>query len=344
MCDGTWEGFPIRHVGAVAGELQFQRFRGRDALKKELSDADLIQVVSGGPSWALSVLGLGRPVALAVASRAVVERRRRETMERGALAMWRRVMTRVTDRLDNRALRSSDAVLVMNPWMLRYATEIAEGRSVWVRYGPPGVDAGFFRPPLDRLPKVDSPGYVLSVGRFDDPRKNVELLLEALAITRQTTATTLCLKLAGPANPGPSFWRRVQELGLTGAVTFHTGVSRDTLVRLYQNALCFALASDEEGFGIVITEAMACGLPVVATRCGGPDGIIRDGVDGYLVPRGNAAELADRLCRLVRDRVANELMGIAARESVEERFSEEKAGEIYLDTYRHLLRGSFPSS
>jgi glycosyltransferase involved in cell wall biosynthesis len=46
----------------------------------------------------------------------------------------------------------------------------------------------------------------------------------------------------------------------------------------------FALSSDEEGLGIVILEAMACAIPVVATKCGGPDGIITDGKDGYLIP------------------------------------------------------------
>ena len=71
--------------------------------------------------------------------------------------------------------------------------------------------------------------------------------------------------------------------------------TREELVVLYQNASMFILASDEEGFGVVILEAMACGIPVVSTRSGGPDDIITDGDDGYLVPRDDASALARRI-------------------------------------------------
>jgi glycosyltransferase involved in cell wall biosynthesis len=248
-------------------------------------------------------------------------------------------MTRITDKLDDRALRSVDAVLVENPWMLEYASRTAEGRSVWVRYGPPGVDTRQFCPLSDRLRDGEAPGYILSVGRLDDPRKNIGLLLEAFAVMRRLSADPPCLRLAGPVDPGPEFWQRVQALGLTESVSLCIGASRDALVDLYQHALVFALASDEEGFGIVLTEAMACGVPVVATRCGGPDGIITDGVDGYLVSRGDVVGLAERISHLVEDRAANGRMGIEASKTVEQRFSQEMAGGIFLDTYRRLLDG-----
>ena len=60
---------------------------------------------------------------------------------------WRKGMTVITDRLDDRALRSVDAIQVENPWMLDYAREINRGRSdVDIRYAPPGVDAKLFLP------------------------------------------------------------------------------------------------------------------------------------------------------------------------------------------------------
>jgi len=342
--DLVWEDVRIKHVGAVGGELEFQRFRPRKALERELGCVDLIQVVSGAPSWALSVLNLGKPVVLQVATRTILERRFAEMVGRGMPSQWRRLMTRITDKLDDRALRSVDAVLVENQSMLEYASSLAEGRSVWVRYGPPGVDTDLFCPLQGRLGETKAAGYVLSVGRFDDPRKNVGLLLESFATMRRQMADPPHLELAGPADPGPAFWRRVQALNLADVVEYHIGVSRDALVDLYQNALCLALSSDEEGLGMVILEAMACGVPVVATRCGGPEGIITDGVDGYLVRRGDAHGLAGRLRRLAEDPLENDRMGINARLSVEERFSHNKTGEVYLDTYRRLLSGALRSS
>jgi glycosyltransferase involved in cell wall biosynthesis len=101
--------------------------------------------------------------------------------------------------------------------------------------------------------------------------------------------------------------------------------------------MAFALSSDEEGFGMVILEAMACGVPVVATRCGGPDGIIDDGKDGFLVPLDDAVLLAERLTLLCRDNVLNEKMGCAARATIEARYADEVAGQAFVDVWERLL-------
>ena len=92
-----------------------------------------------------------------------------------------------------------------------------------------------------------------------------------------------------------AFWLRAAELGLHDRVSFVERPTRAELVRLYQKASIFALTSDEEGLGVVLLEAMACALPVVSTRSGGPDGIIADGEDGYLVPIDDVTTLSSRL-------------------------------------------------
>ena len=100
---------------------------------------------------------------------------------------------------------------------------------------------------------------------------------------------------------------------------------------LYQNASMFVLASDEEGFGVVILEAMACGIPVVSTRSGGPDDIITDGDDGFLVPLDDASALARRIEELHLNESLNRAMGRRARVTIERRFSEEVAEQAFLD-------------
>lgn len=332
---GEWEGLPFVRVGAVAGEFEFQRYRPRAALRRALADCDLIQVVCGSPAWANAVCGMGKPVSVQCATRAKVERRRRDGSPAGLAGQWRKLMTRVTDRYDDRALHSVDAIQVENPWMLEYAERVNRGRKVDIRYAPPGVDARSFHPLPTRQLAFDP--YILCVGRLDDPRKNVELLLEAYARMPQRLRDQVQLILAGSSGPSAAFWVRVTQLGLAGRVAFVERPSRDELIALYQKAAVFALASDEEGLGVVLLEAMACGVPVVSTRSGGPDGIITDGSDGFLVPLDDVQALSDRLGRLCVDHGLNVVMGGAARRTVERKYAEDVAAQAFLDVWDRLL-------
>lgn len=278
---------------------------------------------------------MGKPVAVQCATRAKVERRRRDSSPAGLAGQWRKLMTDITDRYDDRGLRSVDAIQVENPWMLEYAERIRSGREVDIRYAPPGVDARDFHP----LPVRDyafNP-YILCVGRLDDPRKNVELLLEAYGLMPPTLRDRVQLILAGSSGPTVAFWERVTQLGLAGRVSFVASPSRDELIALYQRAAVFALASDEEGLGVVLLEAMACGVPVVSTRSGGPDGIITDGSDGFLVPLDDARAMSDRLGRLCADRELNAAMGRAARHTVEHKYAEDVAAQAFLDVWDRLI-------
>lgn len=334
---GEWEGRRYEHVGAFMAEIEFHRYRQRRRLLEALKDVDLVQVVSGGPAWALSVVGLDKPTVLQVATRTIVERRRRQSVERGPIASWRWLMTRITDRMDNKALRSVDAVLVENPWMLTYACNHAAPYGAWVRYAPPGIDCSTFSPAPDRPSRMSCDNYILAVGRFNDPRKNPDLLLNAYAEVRRRTPTPVRLQLAGSGEPDPKFWRRVRELAYSSDVNFHMKPSKAELAEYYRGAACFALSSDEEGLGIVVLEAMASAVPVVATRCGGPDGIISDGVDGFLVQTGDAQAMAERILQLLSDADKNASMGKKARATVESQFESGIAAERYLQTYRRLL-------
>ena len=333
-----WMGHEVPHAGAYFGELEFQRYRPRKALTALLADCDVIQVVCGSPAWANTVVGLGKPVSLQVATLARVERRMRDGRGRGAAAAWRRAMTRITDRLDERALRRVDAIQLENPWMLEYAQRANVGRpGVDIRYAPPGVDAALFHPHPARNPAT---GHILCVGRLDDPRKNIGLLLEAYELLPQALRDRHRLVLAGAGRPPPSFWQRAAALGLQEQVEFVFRPEETQLVALYQQAAVFAFPSDEEGLGVVVLEAMACAVPVVSTRSGGPDGILTNGVDGRLVPLEDAAAMAAALTNVLADAGANAVMGRHARATIERVYAQEVAGRAFLDVWDRLAAGA----
>lgn len=338
-----WSPDKYFHVGANCVEFEFQRYKPRKILSKLLADCDVIQVVSGSPALGLAVSALGKPVVLQVATRAAIERRMQGIEGHGMAAAWRRRMTKIIDRLDDRAIRQADAVMVENPWMMKYCQGVANGYGTQIKYAPPGIDTGVFRPdPAGRVLSGKS-AYILSVGRMRDPRKNIGLLLDAYRLLTLRMPEAPHLVLAGATPPPDEFWKRAKDYGLNSNIEFVHKPAFPELIRLYQGATCFALPSDEEGFGMVVIESMACGVPVVATRCGGPDGIIEDGADGLLVPLNDAVAFADCLASLCAHSERNIAMSVRARQKVEREFSLEVAGRRFLDAYEELLaRGAAP--
>jgi glycosyltransferase involved in cell wall biosynthesis len=178
-------------------------------------------------------------------------------------------MTRIAAALDETALRRVDATMVINPSMHAHAESVARGTQAQVIYAPPGIDTDVFRPIEFGETSADQP-YILAVGRFSDVRKNLLLLLKAYAVVVSRLDRAPDLLLAGADDPGAQFWVQAEVLGLRSRIRTQLRPSLETLVTLYQNALCLAVPSDEEGFCVVVTEAMASGIPVVSTRSGGP--------------------------------------------------------------------------
>ncbi|MCS4119418.1 glycosyltransferase family 4 protein [Salinibacter ruber] len=333
--EGTWEGHPYRHVGAMLSELEFQRYRPRSALTEILNRHDLVQIVAGTPAWALLTRNAVVPVALQVATLARVERESLLADTPGLLGLWRRGMVRVTDRLDHHALQYTDRIFVENDWMRTHlADHVDNDRLV---FAPPGVDTSQFAP--GDVPPSEG-GHLLSVGRLADPRKNIGLLFEAYAHLRAQMADPPPLVLAGRTGPSDEAWAHAQSLGVREQVTFHEDVSLETLVDLYRTAACYVVSSDEEGLGLTILEAMACGRPVVSTRCGGPSTVVVEGETGRLVPTGAPQKLADAIRDVLTNPDTANRMGRAGRTRIENEFSVDASKERFLRGYETLLRAA----
>jgi glycosyltransferase involved in cell wall biosynthesis len=332
---GVWEDLPFVHVGAVIGEPEFRRYQPRRVLADAVADCDILQAVCGSPAYANALIGLGKPVSVQCATRAKVERRRGQAHSHVLLGWWRKAMTAITDRVDDHVLRVADAIQVENSWMFEYARQLNNARSVDLRFAPPGVDDREFSPNGSR--NVNGSPYAICVGRLDDPRKNIGLLLDAFALMpNREHERPLRLVIAGSAAPTGDFWRRADVLELRDRIQFVHRPSRAALVHLYQDASMFVLPSDEEGLGVTLLEAMSCGIPAVSTRSGGPDGVITDGIDGFLVPLDDAVALADRMSLLHGNQEMNCTMGRAARATVQRRFAKAVAGKAFLDVWQRL--------
>lgn len=163
-------------------------------------------------------------------------------------------------------------------------------------------------------PQPDGPAVI--VARLS-PEKDIDTLLRAAALVVKRDAA-FRLEIAGDGPCGTALRQTCSDLGLDGTVRF-LGQVRDVSGLLARAGL-FVLSSRSEGISLTLLEAMACGLPLVATRVGGNPEVIAEGETGILVPPENPPALADALLRLRSDPQIGVRLGEAGRRRVEEHF------------------------
>lgn len=321
------------HWGANLVEAEPMRYRPRRQLSAHLRGYDLVQVVAGTPAWAGPALGLGVPVVLQVATLAAWEREAALAARWSVVGEWRRAMTRWVSARERVALRQVDRVLVENTRMADFTRALGQRR---VRLAPPGVDTTVFAPSTAGH-RPD--GHLLAVSRLGDPRKGLDRLVRAYAELTRSRSLVPDLVLAGRGALSGDVESLIAGLGLGRRVVVRGDVSVDELVELYRGASVFVQTSYEEGLGIAVLEAMACGLPVVATATAGTAQTVLDGDTGWLIP----LEPAERVPGAVAARVGDLLDGPAAefgrrgRARCVEHFSTEVTFRRFLATYEELL-------
>lgn len=188
------------------------------------------------------------------------------------------------------ALRAAAAVIAVSGELERLALELGARRVVRI---PNGVDCDLF------VPGARRPGTggwrLIYVGRYD-PAKGIGVLLEALAQLRAQGRDVRLDLVGGSAatGSGEPFRRQVQTLGLAERVSFVDAVPWAELPGRLGASDVFVLPSFSEGLPLSLLEALACGLPVVTTRCGGPEEVVREQT-GRLVAPGDVEGLTDAL-------------------------------------------------
>lgn len=194
-----------------------------------------------------------------------------------------------------------------------------------------GIDTDTFRP----LPAVArEPLRIMATASADAPLKGLRYLLLAFAELRRQHVG-LELLLVGRPQPGGKTEQLIDELGLRPDMTFVSEISTEDLVAHYARATVAVVPSLYEGFGLPAGEAMACGVPVVATDAGALPEIVGDA--GVLVAAGDASALVQAVDALLRDPARREALGVAARERILQTFSWSVCARDMVAYYRQVL-------
>ncbi|GBD14170.1 D-inositol 3-phosphate glycosyltransferase [bacterium HR25] len=215
-----------------------------------------------------------------------------------------------------------------------------------IRVVPCGVDARLFHPAdkaaaRARLGLPDDLPLVLFVGRLE-AIKGLDLLLRAFALL-QTPARLL---IVGGDERDDERRQRLERLAralsIRERLEFRPAVPHEELPLHYNAADVCAVPSYYESFGLVALEAMACGVPVVASGVGGLRDTVLDGETGYLVPTPQPRSFARRLEALLADAALRQRLGEAARRQVA-RYDWQRVADGVESTYRELLGHRHPT-
>jgi len=208
-----------------------------------------------------------------------------------------------------------------------------------IRYIPNGVDTERFKPNFEDHLKVRKElgvdGFVwLAVGRFDPP-KDYPNMLQAFARVVHKYSNTILL-IAGDGPLRETMENMARELGVEKYVKF-LGIRRD-IPQLMNAADAYVMSSSWEGMPMVLLEASATGLPIVATDVGGNREVVLDGITGFLVPPRNPEALAEAMLRMMDlPEEKRREMGKAARKHIEENFSLDRVVDMWEALYKELL-------
>ena len=204
-----------------------------------------------------------------------------------------------------------------------------------------GIDPDYF---AFRLPAEPQPPYrLISVGRLV-PKKGYDDLLKALAILDHT-GFPFHLTHIGDGENGPEIKRLAAELGLAGRVSFLGTLSHDMVRSYYRKSHLFVLAAriakngDRDGIPNVLAEAMACGLPVLATNVSAVPELITDGETGILVPPQDPPAMAQAISAALLAPEAALKRAKRARQRIESEFDSKKCVLKLYELFNQALGG-----
>jgi glycosyltransferase involved in cell wall biosynthesis len=211
---------------------------------------------------------------------------------------------------------------------------------------PNGVEINHFSPK-----RIDSTGdkkgeIVICLARLTY-QKGIDVLLQAWSLlSKQAPQARLIIAGSGPLQP--QLERMAQALDILDSVEF-VGLQGDVQSLLHESNVA-VLPSRWEGMPVAILEAMACGLPCVASYVSGSEDIIQHGVNGLLVEPEDYRGLAEALLTLLRDPALAQQYGNAARVTIEKHYSLERITDKYIELYGRItssepqIRGVIQSS
>jgi len=241
---------------------------------------------------------------------------------RHIMATWERTMVKSS-------LRNASRITAVSSSLIKYLKPYVGNRPIHII--PNMVDTEFFTPPQSS----NTRGFRFVSIAMLNANKGIDVLLRAFAMAfKGKNAVTL--EIGGTGAELQPLKQLTRDLGIAPQVTFLGALNREQVRETLWHANAFVLPSYVETFGIAIIEAMATGLPVIVTRCGGPEDFVTPEV-GFLVPPGDVKTLAETLSTMVIRQSQFAHRAFKIRALIKQRFGKDVIVKQLLESYSTIL-------
>lgn len=231
-------------------------------------------------------------------------------------------------------LRSADYLLSTSHAMAAYMKRFTSKEAIIT---PFGVDTKLFSPSGNTIEKnYFSIGFVKSLSPIYGPDDVIDAFI---LFQKENPQSHARLTITGKGPDEQRLKEKVSSLGLSDKITFTGYIPNSELPEFFRIFDVALFMSHQESFGVAAVEAMACGIPVVATATDGFSEVVRDGSTGIIVPVGDIRSAADALNRLYLDPSLRKRFAMEGRRVVEKEYDWDDNVNIVMDLYKRIEDG-----
>ncbi len=321
-----FDDFPCVSIGCKFPELEFTYYLTSAAWRKLIDSHDRHIAVGGTVLASYPLADSGIPHLVWCASTMIDDRiERRRSMPFPRRMLDRLVISPIQRAMERKILKGRGHFMAVSSYTLESLITKGGNPDRFSRVPIP-VDISIFKPPS--VPP--RPGIIGFAGRPNDPRKNLVQLFQALKRSLDQ-GQNIELRLTG--NATEPLEHLAESLGISDSISWTGWLKDDELPEFFSRLDVFVISSFQEGLNIAGLQAMASAVPVISTRCGGPEDYVIDGETGILVSF-DVQDMVSAIAEITGDRNKRGRLGGNARRFVEEHYSHDRFEASFAEAWR----------
>jgi glycosyltransferase involved in cell wall biosynthesis len=242
---------------------------------------------------------------------------------------------KIVEKLEEFWIFRADRLVAISKAMLNLISRYYKFKFKGVSVVPNPININLFKPDMNLNANNGNP-IILYAGRLEF-RKGVHILIRAMPAVLKEIPGARFFFIGSDCGMKGYLSRKISELGCSNNVEFIEQIKREELVDFYQKSTVCIVPSLWENYPYSCLESLACGKPLIISDTGGIPEIIKDKINGILVPPGSVSSLADAIVEILNNKKIQETLRCNARKCAEESYASEKIAHKTLNIYKELI-------